>query len=322
MNTTTRRNFLKTGIALGAALTLREANNPLFAAPDTPASTALQTGPDGKPMLVAVRDGTRASMLDRALQALGGIERFVKKGQSVVIKPNVAWDVPPERSACTHPEVVGRLVELCIKAGAKKVSVFDRTCDQPRDNSPRCYDTSGVRPAVLKAGGVMVSGNDETLYREVKLPRGVRLQDTKVHSLILESDVFINVPVLKHHHGATITAAMKNLMGAIWDRRFYHSNDLHQCIADFISHPKLRPTLNITDAYAPMVRNGPRGKSVEDVVEMKTLLASTDIVAIDAASARMLDHAEDAIPHVRIAAAAGYGTCKLGTLKIERIRMA
>ena len=315
-----RRNFIKAGVTLGAAFSLADLGG-LFAAPAKPTADVI-TGPDGKPILVAVRDGERAAMLDRALEALGGIGRFVSKGQTVVIKPNVAWDVPPERSANTHPDIVGRLVELCLKAGAKKVSVFDHTCDNPHDNSPSCYDRSGVRPAVVKAGGEMITGNDRSLYRKVQIPNGVRLKETEVHSLILDSDVFINVPVLKHHHGTTITAAMKNLMGAIWDRRFYHSNDLHQCIADFFALPKLRPALNIMDAYAPMKQNGPRGKSEKDVLPgVKTLLASPDIVAIDAAGSKILGHGEDAIPHVKIAAAAGYGVCKLDTLKIERIRM-
>ncbi|MDR2512464.1 MAG: DUF362 domain-containing protein [Puniceicoccales bacterium] len=315
-----RRTFIKAGVTLGTALSLGDPGD-LFAAP-AKTNTKVITGPDGRPVLVAVRDGERAAMLDRALEALGGIERFVKKGQTVVIKPNVAWDVPPERSANTHPDIVGRLVELCLKAGAKKVSVFDHTCDNPHDNSPSCYDRSGVRPAVLKAGGEMVTGNDRSLYRKVEIPNGVRLKETEIHSLILDSDVFINAPVLKHHHGTTITAAMKNLMGAIWDRRFYHSNDLHQCIADFFALPKLRPALNIMDAYAPMKQNGPRGKSEKDVLPgVKTLLASPDIVAIDAAASKILGHAEDSIPHVKIAADAGYGVCQLDTLKIERVRM-
>jgi uncharacterized protein (DUF362 family) len=313
----TRRNFIKAGAALGAAFSLTDLGG-LFAAEAAPAAR-LAAGPDGKPLLVAVRDGSRAVMLDRALAALGGIERFVKKGQSVVVKPNIAWDVAPERSANTHPELVQHLVELCLKAGASRVSVFDFTCDRDWES---CYKRSGIRAAVEKAGGKMVPGNDEKLYRSVRIPNGVSLKEAKVHSVILDSDVFINVPVLKHHQGATLTAAMKNLMGIIWDRRFYHQNDLHQCIADFISVPAHRPALNIIDAYAPMVRNGPRGKSVSDVISVKTLLASTDIVAIDAAAAKILGHGEDTIPHVKIASDAGYGSCRLNTLKIERIRVA
>jgi uncharacterized protein (DUF362 family) len=324
MNIASRRDFLKTGVTLGAAFSLADLG--LFGADPAPAPAApdLKLDAAGKPYLVAVRNGTRAAMLDAALAALGGIERFVKKGQTVVIKPNAAWDVSPERSGNTHPELMGRLVELCLKAGAKSVTVFDHTCDHATDTwGGTCYITNGIRAAVEKAGGKMAPGNDEALYKTVAIPGGVALKETKVHHLLLESDVFINVPVLKHHGGATVSIAMKNLMGAMWDRRFYHGHDLHQCIADYISLPKLRPALNILDAYAPMVRNGPRGKSVDDVLQgVKTLLASTDIVALDAAGAKILGHAEDGISHIKIAADAGYGVCKLGSVKIERIRLA
>ncbi|MDR2845565.1 MAG: DUF362 domain-containing protein [Puniceicoccales bacterium] len=315
----TRRDFIKTGIALGAAITATDFGG-LFAAPAAPAAN-LVTGPGGKPVLVALRHGTRTAMLDRALQALGGIGAFVKKGQTVVIKPNIAWDVKPELSANTHPDIVGRLVELCLEAGAKEVSVFDHTCDRPDDPwGGTCYITSGIRAAVEKAGGKMFPGNDVKYYRDVTIPGAVELKEAKVHSLILDSDVFINVPVLKQHGGATMTACMKNMMGVIWDRRFWHRNNLHQCIADFIRVRK--PALNIVDAYAPMVRNGPRGKSAADLVHtVRSLLAGTDIVAVDAAASKLLGHDEDGIPHVKIAAAAGLGACKLDTLKIERVTM-
>jgi uncharacterized protein (DUF362 family) len=146
------------------------------------------------------------------------------------------------------------------------------------------------------------------------------LQKTKVHSLVLDSDVFINVPVLKHHGGTLMTACMKNLMGIVWDRGFYHRTDLHQCIADLLTFKK--PTLNILDAYAPMVRNGPRGVSVDDLVVMRTLLVSTDIVAIDAAGAKLLDHQPSDIRHVTIAAGMKLGTMDLEQVDIRRFKLA
>ncbi|AHF93642.1 tat (twin-arginine translocation) pathway signal sequence [Opitutaceae bacterium TAV5] len=317
----TRRDFLKKGFAVGAAFSLVDLGGLFAAATDTASADKKNTATSDAsgstaPALVAVRDGDRVSMLNRAMTELGGMERFVKKGQTVVIKPNIGWDVVPERSANTHPDVVRRLVEMCLAAGASQVSVFDHTCDAWE----RAYKNSGIVAAVEEAGGKVVPGHDESWYREVEIPGGVALKTTKVHSLILDSDVFINAPVLKHHGGATMTACMKNLMGAIWDRRFYHQNNLHQCIADFIRFK--RPALNVLDAYAPMMRNGPRGKSVDDLIHTRSLLASTDIVAIDAAGARMLGHAQDGIEHVKIAGNAGLGTYQLDTLKIERVRLA
>ena len=136
---------------------------------------------------------------------------------------------------------------------------------------------------------------------------------------MLDSDVFINVPVLKHHSGSLMTAAMKNLMGVIWDRGAYHRTDLHQTIADFLTFKQ--PTLNILDAYHPMVRNGPRGISVEDVVEKRTLLASTDIVALDAAGAKLLDHQPADVRHVRIADQMKLGTMDLDQVEIRRFKL-
>ena len=310
----TRRDFLKhTGLALGATCAASSLP-PLSAAPVvTPSAT---TATDGRPVLVAVRDGSRAAMLDKAMAELGGMGAFVKPGQSVVIKPNIGWSVPPERGGNTHPELVKRLVELCFAAGAKSVSVFDKTCNPWRE----CYKISGIEAAAKEAGAEVVPGNDDAYYREVAIPGGKFLKKTLVHRLVLECDVFINAPVLKHHSGSLMTASMKNLMGVISDRKFYHTNDLHQCIADFCTFK--RPHLNVLDAYHPMFRNGPRGKSVEDLVEKRTLLVSTDIVAIDAAAARLLDHAPEQVTHVKHAAAMGLGLMDLSRVDIRRLQIA
>lgn len=307
-----RRDFLKTGLALGAVISTPGLNGLLAETKAT--STPAPVGP--KPVLVAVREGERVPMLERALAELGGIGAFVRPGQTVLIKPNIGWDVPPERGGNTHPEIVARLVTLCREAGAKSVSIFDNTCDQWQ----RCYANSGIAPAAEAAGAQLINGKDESLYREIEIPQGVKLRRAKVHQLVLDSDVFINVPVLKHHSGALMTAAMKNLMGVVWDRRYYHTNDMPQCIADFVT--VVKPALNIIDAYHPMVRNGPRGRSADDVVLMRTLLASTDIVAIDAAAARLLGHAPTDVRHVQVAGQMGLGTIDLGAVDIRRLSLA
>jgi uncharacterized protein (DUF362 family) len=313
----TRRDFLKAGLALGASLPVFANLEKLFAA-DVPATnSAAPAAPAGaKSVLVAVRDGGRAAMLDKAMSALGGMETFVKKGQTVLVKPNIGWDTPPERGADTHPELVKRVVEMCFAAGAKSVSMFDNPCDQWQ----RCYSHSGMEKVAQDTGATLVNGKDETLYREVEIPGGRKLHTAEVHSLVLDSDVFINVPVLKHHSGSVMTGCMKNLMGIIWDRGFYHRTDLHQCIADILTFKK--PTLNILDAYAPMVRNGPRGVSVDDLVTMRTLLVSTDIVAIDAAGAKLLDHQPSDVRHIAIAAEMGLGTMDLEQVDIRRFKLA
>ena len=304
----TRREFIKSGLALGAAVTLPEWSR--LAAAETPVTTA------PRPILVAVRDGTRTAMLDSALAVFGGIGALVRPGQTVCLKPNIGWDAPPERGADTHPELVGRLTRLCLDAGAKSVSVFDNTCDQWQ----RCYENSGIEKAARDAGAVVINGKDQSYYREVAIPGGVKLKTALVHSLVLDSDVFLNVPVLKHHSGTGMTAAMKNLMGVIWDRGFYHQNNIHQAIADFLTLRK--PTLNILDAYHQMVRNGPRGKTVDDVFEMRSLLASTDPVALDAAAARMLGLDPAQIAYIKIGDEMKLGTMDLEAVDVRRIKLA
>lgn len=264
--------------------------------------------------LVAIKGGEPGFMFDQAIEAMGGIGTFVKKGQTVLLKPNIGWDVAPERAGNTHPALVKRVIEHCLQAGAKKVYVFDNTCDK----WDRCYANSGIEKAVKDAGGTIVPGNTESYYHEVDIPGGVSLKKAKVHELVLESDAFINMPVLKHHSSAKLTVTLKNLMGVVWDRGYWHRNDLHQCIADYGTFYK-KPTLNIVDAYRVMMKNGPRGISESDVSVMKSMILSTDMVAADTAAAKMFGIEPDDVGYIGLADALGAGTMQLDQLNIHRI---
>ncbi len=263
--------------------------------------------------LVAIKGGEPDAMFDKAIKSLGGMNSFVKKGNTVVVKPNIGWDVEPERAANANPALVKRIVEHCFESGAKDVYVFDHTCDDWK----RCYSNSGIERVVKEAGGKIVPGNSERYYQKVTVDKGKRLKESKVHELILECDVFINVPVLKSHSSADLTISMKNLMGIVWDRRFWHSNDLHQCIADFTSFRK--PDLNVVDAYNIMMKNGPRGVSKADIVTMKSQIISTDIVAADAAAAKLFGKEPGNIEYMKIASEMNLGEIDLGKLNINRI---
>lgn len=265
--------------------------------------------------LVAVKGAEPDVMFDKAIETFGGIERFVAKGSRVLVKPNIGWDVVPENAGNTNPALVKRIIEHCFHAGAKEVFVFDHTCD----NWKQTYESSGIASAVKAAGGKIVSGDVEGYYQQVNIPQGKTLVDAKVHELLLSADVFINVPILKHHSSSRLTVGMKNLMGVVWDRRFWHMNDLHRCIADFASYRK--PDLTIVDAYNVMKRNGPRGTSKEDVLTMKAQIVSTDIVAADAAAAKMFGVEPKDIPHIVFAEEMKLGTMNLESLNINRIKM-
>ncbi len=301
-----RRHFLKASLGAGILVsTTLGSYRRLFAA-----ESSVQPYD-----LVAIKNAPPEALFDAGIQAMGGMQHFVKKGQRVVIKPNIAWDAPPERAANTNPHLVKRIVEQCRNAGAKEVYVFDYTCD----NWQRSYRHSGIAAAVKEAGGKMAPGNSEGYFHAVTIPDGKRLRHVKEHELILEADVFINVPVLKSHGSTTLTVAMKNLMGTIWDRWYWHRNDLHQCIADFATYRK--PDLNVVDAYNVMMRNGPRGVSTKDVVPMQTQLLSTDMVTADAAAARLFGIDPDTVEYISIAHTMNAGRKDLQNLNIKRIKM-
>jgi uncharacterized protein (DUF362 family) len=304
-----RRDFLKkstgAGLAAGAALSLGGYNK-LWA------PSANITKYD----MVAVMGGSPESMFDLGIQELGGMSTFIQKGQKVLIKPNIGWDVIPELAANTNPMLVSRIIEHCFKAGAKEVYVFDHTCD----NWTNCYRNSGIEKAAKSAGAKVVPGNSENYFQQIEIPGGVRLKSAKVHELLLETDVFINVPILKDHNSTRMTACLKNMMGVVWDRSFWHSNNLNQCIADYALFEK-KPALNIIDCYNVLVKHGPMGVSKEDVVQMKSQIITTDWVAGDAAAAKMLGVDVELIEYVPIAHKMGLGNMKLESLNIKRIKM-
>ena len=302
-----RREFIRTSVGAG----ILAGTGWGFSSINGLAAAVQEAGYD----LVAVRGGASEVMLDKVLESLGGIGRFVKKGQTVVIKPNIGWDVVPEKAATTNPRLVGKLVKRCIEAGAKEVYVFDHTCDDWQ----RCYKTSGIEKEAKDNGAKVVPAHTESYYQSVNIPGGKVLKTVKEHELLLESDVFINVPVLKNHNSSKLTISMKNLMGGIWDRGFWHSNNLSQCIADYATYRK--PDLNIVDAYNVMKRNGPRGVSIQDVVNLQVMVASTDIVAADAAATKFFGLEPENVSHIRIAGAMGVGEMDLAKLRINRITL-
>ncbi|MFO7659039.1 MAG: DUF362 domain-containing protein [Bacteroidales bacterium] len=310
-----RREFILksagAGLLTGAALSLGSANKLMAAELFNPGGASNNLPFD----LVAIKGGSAADMFDKAIASLGGMTNFVKKNQTVVVKPNIGWDTPPENAANTNPQLVGRIVEHCFRAGAKTVYVFDNTVNE----WTRCYKNSGIEDAAKKAGATVVTGKSESHYQAVNIPKGKVLKNAKVHELILQSDVFINVPTLKTHGGTKLSISMKNLMGIVWDRRFWHENNLQQCIADFTTFKK--PDLNIVDAFRVLKRNGPRGVSIADVVEMQYQIISPDIVAADAAASKVFGIEPDQLAHIPLATDLGSGISNLEKIRINRISM-
>ena len=301
-----RREFLKKSLALGLGA------GALFLPNGLRKGVSRAMADQQLPDLVALKGASPEVMFDRGITALGGIGRFVKSGQTVVVKPNVSWDVSEDSAANTSPQLVARVIKHCLDAGVKRVLVLDHSIEYWESS----WSASGIGAAVKASGGVYAPSESEGYYQKVDLT-GSTLKTTKVHETLLESDVLISLPVLKHHGGAGVSIAMKNLMGCIWNRGEYHSKGLQACIADFLHVRK--PDLSVVDAHRVITRHGPRGGSLDDVVAMNALILSPDIVAADAASARLLGREPREIGHIRLAAEAGFGQIDLTKLKIERL---
>lgn len=311
---TGRREFLKKGLtiglAAGGAVVLGKTD--FLLAKETP-----KTIPD----LVAVKNGEPDAMFKKAIALAGGMERFVKKGQTVVVKPNIGFPRKPEGGATTNPLLVKTIIESCYQAGAKKVYLFDNVVSPTSGNARNCYKLSGIEDAAKAAGGIVIPV-DDFKYREVSIPGAKILKTADVHSLILDSDVFINVPVLKHHSSSHLSIAMKNMMGIVKNRMKYHLSGLDQCIADFCLYR--RPDLNVVDAYRVLMSQGPSGPSnpqSANVQMKKTLLMSRDIVAVDAAAAKIFGKDPESIGYIKIAHAQRTGNMNLKELKIVTFAM-
>ena len=301
-----RREFLKKSLALGLGAGV------LFLPKGLKGAVGKALAEESLPDLVALQGTSPEAMFDRGIAALGGMSRFVKSGQTVLVKPNISWDVSSTGAANTHPGLVGQIIRHSLDAGASRVYVMDHSIEYWE----RTLENSGVGEALRAAGGIYVQAEDARYYQRVDVSGGT-LMSTQVHEAWLESDVLINVPVLKHHGGAVISSAMKNLMGCVWQRREWHGKGLQACIADFLS--VRAPDLNVIDAYRVLTRNGPRGGSSRDITEMNSQIISPDIVAADAASARLMGREPSDITHVRLAAEAGFGEIDLSKLNIERL---
>jgi uncharacterized protein (DUF362 family) len=233
---------------------------------------------DDLPEMVVAQGESPEAIVRRAIEEIGGMGRFVARGETVVIKPNIAWDRVPAQAATTNPDVVSELVRLCRAAGAGSVIVTDVSCNE----AEACFDRSGIA-AAAKAAGAEVVLPEPRLFRDIDL-KGRMLGAWPVLEPFLDADKLINAPIAKHHSLTGVTLGMKNWYGLIGgDRNRLHQR-IHESLVDLTAFA--RPTLTVLDAYRVLMRNGPTGGSPADVQMKKTVIASTDPVAIDAYAAK------------------------------------
>ncbi len=301
MSGITRREMLRCILA-GAGLILSP----------WPWRTIASAAPAG-PLDLVISTGTSATLItEAAVQALGGMKRFISRGDVVLVKPNMAWDRVPEQAATTNPEVVATLVRMCLEAGARKVKIFDNTCEDPR----RCYVRSGIMEAAKKAGG-KVTYVDERRFREMEL-KGEVLKRWQVYQEAVEVDKVINVPILKHHSLARLTMGIKNLMGLIGGTRSQLHWHLDQALVDLAAF--FKPTLVVLDAVRILTANGPQGGSLKYVKRFNTVAAGVDQVAMDALGATLFGLTPEEMDHIKLASQRGLGQMDLAQLRMKEVK--
>ncbi len=268
--------------------------------------------------MVIAKGGAPAQLLQAAMAPLGGMGRFVKKGQRVIIKANIAWARTPDQACTNNPDLFSALIKMVYEAGAKRVAVWDHTCD----NYQFTFSRSGLKEAAQKAGADIFSGHGRNVYRQVEVPKGKKLKTVEVLRDVLEADVFINLPLPKQHFATELTLGLKNLIGIVWDMEQLHKIDLHQCIADINTIRK--PDLVVMDVIRILTTNGPKGPGkTEDIGEVVT---STDIVAADAYAATLFKHPKtgkpfkpDEIKFVKNAYELGLGEIDLSKVRVKKV---
>jgi uncharacterized protein (DUF362 family) len=270
------------------------------------------------PDLVEVQ-GSPDKAARAAVKALGGMSRFVQKGQKVVIKPNMSFDQPPEMATNTHPRVVQTLAQLCREAGAAQVSVLDN----PLRTAELCLVRSGIQEAAEKVESCRVRGvQAQGDFQETRIPGGRQLSSRQVMREVLQADVLISAPVAKHHSSTGVSLSLKGMMGLINDRSEMHWRyDLHQSIVDLCT--LLQADLVVVDATRALTTDGPSGPG--KVVHPGKIIASTDMVAADAYTVSIIKWYGKSIDpgqveHIRLAQEQGLGSMDLKSLKLEKIQ--
>ena len=260
------------------------------------------------PEMAIIQGDDPAQLARQAVEELGGMRRFISRGDVVLVKPNIGWDRTPEQAANTNPDVVAEIVRQCSNAGAKRVIVTDVSCNDAR----RCFQRSGIAEAAKLAGADVILP-EPSRFKEVDL-QGEVLNAWPVFDPFLNVDKVINIPIAKHHGLTGTTLGMKNWYGMLGGQRNQLHQKIHESLVDLADF--VRPTLTMIDCYRILVRNGPTGGNLEDVLLKKTMVAGTDPVALDAYVAKAYWNMEvDALPYLKMAASRG-----LGTYQFEKVR--
>jgi uncharacterized protein (DUF362 family) len=254
---------------------------------------------------------TAEALVKRAVDAMGGMKRFVSRGDVVVIKPNIGWDRMPVHAANTNPDVVAAVIKEAYNAGAKKVIVADGSCNDPN----RCFQRSGIWRAAYGVGAEVVLPAEHR-FRTTRM-KGEVLDEWPIFTTLVDADKVINVPIAKHHNLAKYTAAMKNWYGVLGGRRNRLHQNIDTSIADLATF--MRPSLVVVDAMRVLMRNGPQGGNIDDAKDMNQVFATVDQVAADAYGCTLIGQHRDNLPYLKMGHDRGLGTMYWENLRVKEV---
>ncbi|MFH1150162.1 MAG: DUF362 domain-containing protein [Actinomycetota bacterium] len=318
-----RREFLKKmgrlagGVLLGASLGAVAASCG-GRTPTVTRTSAPATSPPPQPApaadLAVATTGTPAEMTRKALDAIGGMSRFVQAGNVVVVKPNASFMDGLEGGTSTNPDVVAEVIKMCREAGAARVLLVDHTL---RGAAEACLNANGIGAAARAAGAELLvrGGSDQGGGVTTPIPNAVAMTSADVYPEVLAADVVITVPKAKHHGSAGLSLGLKNFIGVTSNMSEIHNHGLQQSIADLAT--LVRPKLSVVDATVILLENGPGGPGATRAAN--TVIASGDVVAADSYACTLFGMTAADVPYIVHAAEAGLGTTDFNALKVASV---
>jgi uncharacterized protein (DUF362 family) len=269
-----------------------------------------ETEASGEKTEIAIVEGKNpAGQVREAIRLLGGIRRFIRRGDRVVLLPNPQGT---GRGVTTNPDMVAETVRLCLAAGASSVSVS--SCHGQGD-----WRGTGIIEKVEASGGRMKYPDSNRDWTTIAVPNARVRKEVRVVRDALQADVLINMPIFKQHNYTRTTCCLKNLMGTNHDNWGFHKGDLylHQAIVDLASI--FSPALCLVDATTILTQGGPFGPG--RVIHPNKVYAGKDMVGLDALCCNLLQVSPREVLHIQLAHESGMGQMNLAAGAIKHLRL-
>ncbi len=303
MDKLTRREFIKIGA--GAALV-------------TLLPKSLLNADKTAAPVIGVAEGDNSKLVKAAVDLVGGIDKFMKAGDVVCIKPNLSFASNIDCGATTNPAIVRQMVQLCLDAGASRIIVLDHTIHE----ATLCVERSRIEEAIIDKKVSLVTLQQERQYTDVDVPGGKELNRIQVAKAIQSADLLINMPTAKSHSATGVSLGLKSLMGLIWDRGYLHRVNLDRAIAELGT--VIKPGLTVIDATRALTTGGPGGPG--KTVVLNKVVAGIDPVAVDSYTVGIAQWYKKSwtgkqVKSIRAAADLGLGEIDTANMRIKQVKV-